>query len=314
VIRDNVGKREYFVSQIVNITARKKAEEALKKSEEKFSKAFRESPLAITLTRVRDHRYIEVNETFECLTGYSRGEVLGRTPFEVGFWVNPLQRLELLQQLLAEGSIRDVEVAVRAKDDTIRVGLASAEVIEIDGEQVVLAMTADITERKRAEEALFHASRRVIEAEEQERTRIARELHDNINQRLAHHEFAARQKVEIDFTQDEIPKSVPPEVSLCLFRVLQEALHNAAKHSHVRHFEVRLGCSANQLHLTVSDRGTGFDVERATNKGGLGLTSMRERVRLVNGTIAIDSKPMGGTSVQVRVPLESEENSQRAAV
>jgi signal transduction histidine kinase len=228
-----------------------------------------------------------------------------------------------------------------------------------------------VTEHKLAEEALSQASRRVIEAEEQERTRIARDLHDNINQRLAllsvetdvskrnppssaadmsrlltelreriveissevqsishqlHssqleylgiaaavkgfcHEFAAGQKVEIDFTQDEIPKSVPPEVSLCLFRVLQEALHNAIKHSHVRHFAVSLGYSANQLHLTVSDRGTGFDVERATNKGGLGLTSMRERVRLVNGTIAIDSKPMGGATIHVRVPLESEHAS-----
>ncbi len=79
------------------------------------------------------------------------------------------------------------------------------------------------------------------------------------------------------------------------------------------HFEVKLGCSANQLHLTVSDRGTGFDIERATNRGGLGLISMQERVRLVNGTIAIESKPMGGTTIHVRVPFDSEYGAQRAA-
>ena len=68
----------------------------------------------------------------------------------------------------------------------------------------------------------------------------------------------------------------------------------------------------NQIHLTVADRGVGFDTETATSKVGLGLTSMRERVRLMNGTIAIDSKPMGGTTIHVRVPFGSEKLSERA--
>jgi signal transduction histidine kinase len=66
---------------------------------------------------------------------------------------------------------------------------------------------------------------------------------------------------------------------------------------------VRLGCSANELCLTVSDRGIGFDVNKAMNSGGLGLVSMRERVRIVNGTISIESKPMNGSTIDVRVPL-----------
>ena len=78
-----------------------------------------------------------------------------------------------------------------------------------------------------------------------------------------------------------------------------------ASFSRVQHVEVRLGFSSNLLHLTVSDRGAGFDAESAINKGGLGLISMRERVRLVSGTIAIDSKPIGGTTIQVRVPLNA---------
>jgi signal transduction histidine kinase len=125
-------------------------------------------------------------------------------------------------------------------------------------------------------------------------------------------EFAARQKVSIDFTHDDIPRDVPHEVSLCLFRVLQEALHNAVKHSSVRDYEVRLGCSANDLHLTVSDRGIGFDAKAAMNGTGLGIVSMRERVRLANGTINIESKPMNGTTIRVRVPLESGKRSELA--
>jgi len=242
----------------------------------------------------------------------------------------------------------------------------------IDGAACILH---DITNRKQAEEALAGMSRKLIEAQEQERTRIARELHDDISQRLAllgveidaaksnapncvedvnrllnevqqrlvevssevqsisHQlhssqleylgivaamrsfckEFAARQKVEIEFTHDEIPKTVPYEVSLCLFRVLQEAVHNAAKHSHGRQFKVRLGCSGSELQFTVTDRGSGFDIERAMNTGGLGLTSMRERVRMVNGTISIESKATQGTSIHVRVPLDSAAASERAA-
>jgi signal transduction histidine kinase len=123
-----------------------------------------------------------------------------------------------------------------------------------------------------------------------------------------------RHNVEIDFTHDEIPKPLSNELSLCLFRVLQEALHNAIKHSKVQQFAVRLGCSANQLVLTVSDDGTGFDLQAATEKGGLGLISMSERVRLVSGRIAIDSRPMGGTRIYVRVPLvNGTDEAQRAA-
>jgi PAS domain S-box-containing protein len=232
----------------------------------------------------------------------------------------------------------------------------------------------DVTERKLAEEALADVGRKMVAVQEEERSRIARDLHDDINQRLAvlaielqqlgnsppnsprelaseltdirerlieistsvqsisYHlhspqleylgivaamrgfcrEFAARHSTEINFTNDEIPSPISREISLCLYRVLQEALHNAVQHSKVKHFEVRLGCSANQIELTVSDRGAGFDMEEATRQGGLGLISMRERVRLVNGGILIDSKPMSGTRIHVHVPIGSAEISERA--
>ena len=105
--------------------------------------------------------------------------------------------------------------------------------------------------------------------------------------------------------------SVPSEIGLCLFRVLQEALHNAAKYSGVKHVTVLLREESCAIHLNVSDSGRGFDIEVATQGRGLGLTSMHERVRLVNGTIEINSKPMSGTSIHVRVPLPSDQDSQR---
>jgi signal transduction histidine kinase len=118
--------------------------------------------------------------------------------------------------------------------------------------------------------------------------------------------------MEIDFSTD-VAHPLPFEIGLCLFRVLQEALHNAVKHSKVKQADVQLAESSNELLLTISDLGVGFDHEEAKRGRGLGLTSMQERVRLVNGTISIDSKRMGGTTIHVRVPFKSEHVVQRAA-
>jgi signal transduction histidine kinase len=125
-------------------------------------------------------------------------------------------------------------------------------------------------------------------------------------------EFGERQNMEIDFRSD-VASVLPLEIGVCLFRVLQEALHNVVKHSGVKRVEVRLTEQSNQVHLMVSDSGKGFDAESTMQGQGLGLTSMRERVRLVNGTIAIESKPMSGTTIEVRVPLEAQHRSQRAS-
>jgi signal transduction histidine kinase len=119
-------------------------------------------------------------------------------------------------------------------------------------------------------------------------------------------EFGEHQGIQIEFKDLEAKNSLPPEVGLCLFRVLQEALHNAAKHSGVKRIEVQLREDSGEVHLVVSDLGRGFDWEAAMQGRGLGLVSMQERVRLANGTIKIQSEPMGGTTVHVRVPLRSE--------
>jgi PAS domain S-box-containing protein len=125
-------------------------------------------------------------------------------------------------------------------------------------------------------------------------------------------EFGERHKMEVDF-RSEVPDPLPFEIGLCLFQVLQEALHNVAKHSRVKRVEVQLAEHSNEVHLIVSDSGTGFDVEEARQGRGLGLTSMQERARLVNGTITIESKPLRGTTIHARIPLKSKHGLQRAA-
>jgi PAS domain S-box-containing protein len=223
----------------------------------------------------------------------------------------------------------------------------------------------DVTDSKRAEAELSMMNRRLIEAQERERARIARELHDDTSQRLAllalqveqlksvpcanemsvrleamrtatlnlardvqalsHElhssklqylgvipamksfcqEFGTQQKVEIRFKAVNVPVSVSPDISLCLFRVLQEALHNAVKHSGATQFRVLMRGKSNAIHLTVSDSGAGFDPKAALNGHELGLISMKERVHLVKGEMLVRSQPERGTTIHARVPLPS---------
>jgi PAS domain S-box-containing protein len=137
-----------------DVTEKRRAELALQASEEKFSKAFRLSPMALALTNAKTHRYIEVNETFERATGWSRAELIGRTSLDIALWVNPAESLEITKRVLAGDRGRDVETSFRMKDGSIRSGSLTVEGIELHGEPCVLAVAADITERKRAEEAL----------------------------------------------------------------------------------------------------------------------------------------------------------------
>ena len=116
-------------------------------------------------------------------------------------------------------------------------------------------------------------------------------------------ELSEQQKVKIDFLHDAIPRALPPEVEMCLFRVLQEALRNAVKHSQVQQVKVELRAVSNDLHLSVSDSGVGFDPSAALLGKGLGLVSMQERLRLVNGELTVHSAPDVGTAIQARVPL-----------
>ncbi|PYX62891.1 MAG: PAS domain S-box protein [Acidobacteria bacterium] len=126
-------------------------------------------------------------------------------------------------------------------------------------------------------------------------------------------ELSEQQQVEIEFSHAGITSSLRKEISLCLFRVLQEALQNAVKHSGARHFRVELRGTSREIQLTVSDSGVGFDPQDAMDRRGIGLVSMRERLNLVGGEFSINSKPGGGTTIRARVPLMVEAHRAAAA-
>jgi PAS domain S-box-containing protein len=169
-----------------DITEQKRAEEALRQSEERFSKAFHSSPAALSITLLEDGRLLEVNAAFLRMTGFSRDEVIGRTTLELGLWDNQSQnRLMMAKALRERGAIVDFETKFRKKSGEIRDALLSVELIQLGlGEPSVLGIAQDVTERNRAEEALQSYPRQLIEAQEAERQSIARELHDQIGQVL----------------------------------------------------------------------------------------------------------------------------------
>lgn len=133
---------------------RKRAEQALSFSQEKFAKAFSASPDFITISSLRTGRFIDVNESFLKASGFSRTEVLGKTVFELGAWADHQDRAQLQTLLAKEGHVKDLEVKLRKKSGEVMVALLSAEIIDLDGEPHMLSVTKDITDRKRAEAAI----------------------------------------------------------------------------------------------------------------------------------------------------------------
>jgi PAS domain S-box-containing protein len=134
-----------------DITERRLTEEALRQSEERFAKAFKASPFALTITSLKTSQLLEINETFTRLSGYTREEAVGRTTLELGLWARPSDRVEEIAMISERGQVRDIEYRFRMKDGTERVGLLSAERIEIGGETCALTVIQDITEQKLAE-------------------------------------------------------------------------------------------------------------------------------------------------------------------
>jgi PAS domain S-box-containing protein len=159
LITDPVNGTPTLVGIGRDITERKQAEETLRQSEEKFSAAFRASPDAVTLTRLRDGIYLDVNEGFSSITGYAPEEVLGRSSNELNLWIDPEDRVQLLQELTIHRIAKDVEARFRHKNGTILVGQISARFIEIKGESHILSITRDITEREQIQRELLKAQK-----------------------------------------------------------------------------------------------------------------------------------------------------------
>lgn len=369
------GQPQRVFGMAVDITDRKLAQEAIRESEGRFRLVANTAPVLIWMSG-EDKLCTFFNDTWLEFTGQSLESQLGNG------WAKLVHPDDLQKCLDIYAGAFDRRERFRMEYRLRRFDGAFRWIVDIGVPRFnpdrsfagYIGSCIDVTESKLAEEALSSVSRRLIDAQEQERTRIARELHDDISQRIAllsielgeikhqlensapdassqiqgtakrivelgkdvhaisHRlhssqleylgiaaaaagfcrELSDQQKVKIDFAHGGLPRTVPHETSLCLFRVLQEALQNAVKYSGVKRFSVQLQGAADEIHLTVRDSGTGFDAQAAMNGRGLGLISMRERVTLVKGTISIASRPKEGTEINVRVPVDVENDANQA--
>jgi len=346
----------------------KRAETQLRESEGRFRLVANTAPVMIW-TAGTDRNCSYVNKTWLDFTGRALEAELGDGWVE---GVHPDDSNRCLQTYTEAFNRREsfeMHYRVRRRDGEYRWVLGyGVPRFNPDGTFAgYIGSCVDITERKHAEESLATIGRRLIEAHEAERTWIGRELHDDINQRLAllaieldrwsqhaltneltelvrharariteiaedvqglsHRlhsskldylglataakslcrELSEKTKVEIVFEHAGIPHTLSKEVSLCLFRVLQEGLQNAVKHSGVRSFTVDLQGTEESIELTVADFGNGFAEQEACTGHGLGLISMRERLQLVHGELSVKSQPGAGTTIRARVPLKTDE-------
>ena len=167
-----------------DVTDQRRVEKALRLSEEKFSKAFRCSPTIFWISTLQEGRVLEVNETFERRSGYTRDEVVGHTKLELDLWIDLRERETLIDIVRRQGHARDQEVHFRTKSGQVVVILLSVELVELHGQQCLLTVGQDITARKRAEEELRHLSGQLLRLQDEERRRIARDLHDSTGQDL----------------------------------------------------------------------------------------------------------------------------------
>jgi PAS domain S-box-containing protein len=279
--------------------------------------------------------------------------------------VNRLRKVWRSQ--LQRGLPYQLEYRTKSSDGKIRwVNARGSGYYAKDGSPLrMVGVHVDVTEHKMVERERLQLSGRLINAQEQERARLARELHDDFCQRtvlmsleieslaqvtdnplacrrlselkdkveamgndlhaLSHHlhtgrleilglarsvksfcaEYADRERIFVDFSHEHLPTSIPPDTALTLYRILQEALRNVTKHSHALSVQVALTANSEGISLTVTDNGVGFDPLSILLEKGIGLQSMKERARMVGGSLEVKSRHMQGTQIAVTVPLKT---------
>lgn len=364
-----VAQAVLITALLVNRARRRRAEESVRESEGRFRVLANSAPVMIRMAGP-DMGCTDVNNPW---LGFS-----GRTlDMESGHgWLEGVHRddradcVEACRQAVDRREAFRMEYRLRRSDGEFRWLLESWQPrVTPDGSFAGFISSAiDATDLKVARATLSNLNRRLMEAQEQERTRLARELHDDVSQRMAllaieleqlretlpdeaadargaaramtdaaaalgrdiqaisHRlhsskldylglssaagsfcrEVSSQRGVRIEFVHENVPVPLPDGVAIAVFRVLQEAVANAVKHSGASHYRVALRGVGDRLRLEVVDDGCGFDVEAALQGHGLGLISMRERLHAVNGDVTIESEAGAGTRVCVDAPVRTE--------
>jgi PAS domain S-box-containing protein len=366
----------YVVATGIDITERHDAQEESREKEATVQ-ALLESAAQAIMAYDSMGRMVLVNASAEKMFGYNRQELISMTiehvlPESV-FQPNTRRgsRFNLKQ---ARSMGEDLELTGLRKDGTeFPVEITFSHIETKDG-ALGVSFVSDVTERKKAQTALLKYQQelrdlaaRLLSIQEAETQLLARDLHDDLSQKLAafgmeastlaksaaespasirerirdlgqrisglsddvHRlsrqlhpailddlgleaalreeclSFSRRTGIPVQFQTDSVPRSVQSDIALCLFRVAQESLRNIWKHANAGHVRMVLARHKADLALLIEDKGDGFNVEEARGRGGLGLISMEERVRLVNGEFSIRSDGGKGTEIEVHVPLDS---------
>jgi len=352
-----------------DITDRRRAEEALKVSEQNYREIFNASMNSIAIVDVDTGRFLDVNQAMLDMHGVSRDEALRLTIRDISIDQSPAteqRTIELLHKAVNEGPQKFEWHCKRGDGQTFWVEVAVQRVV-LDGVPRALALATDITDRKRARQRLLEEQdilRNLLESQERERRLIAYEIHDGVAQQLAAaamycsaferlrdtdpeeatklHEagammlqealaetrrligglrpavldesglvaavenlvsdVGAREGIEVEFLHDVRFERLNPISENSLFRIVQESLTNAARHSGTRKIRVRLVQEVDRLTLEIQDWGSGFDPADVSQER-FGLKGIRERAGVLGGRATIESSPGAGTRIRVELPL-----------
>lgn len=365
-----LGQSFLIFGLLVQKRRRQSAEKSLRRKSQELDNFFSMN-LDLLCIADADGYLLRLNPAWEKILGYSLPELMSRRYLELVHPDDATVTLDAMQALAFQQQVVDFTNRYRTKDGTYRHMLWSAVTFGTH----IFAAARDITDHLQAETIIHERERelrvlagRLILNQEEERRHLARELHDDLCQRLAAlaieagrletavrngpdsirhalihirdksvqiaadvqnisrrlhpsiledlglskaieaecQQFAAREGVELNALVQTVPRDLLKDIALSIYRIVQEGLSNIAKHACARYVSVSLSASETALHLTVRDDGIGFDQAEVRGRSGLGLSSIRERVRLVQGTCRICSEPEQGTTIEVTVPLKSD--------